>query len=99
MSQFSENTPLTIPFNIHCSFLISLFLSETTRPKLVQLLIFIEVLNCIICFSIQCFILLILLQCLELARDSLNSEGYCVIGAYISPVNDAYKKAVRSGVS
>lgn len=33
------------------------------------------------------------LRMFELARDSLNSEGYCVIGAYISPVNDAYKKA------
>ncbi|KAH9652312.1 Nicotinamide/nicotinic acid mononucleotide adenylyltransferase [Citrus sinensis] len=29
---------------------------------------------------------------LQLARDALNSEGYCVIGGYMSPVNDAYKK-------
>ncbi|KAH9804227.1 Nicotinamide/nicotinic acid mononucleotide adenylyltransferase [Citrus sinensis] len=29
---------------------------------------------------------------LQLARDTLNSEGYCVIGGYMSPVNDAYKK-------
>ncbi|TQE11988.1 hypothetical protein C1H46_002382 [Malus baccata] len=28
----------------------------------------------------------------KLARDALNSEGFCVIGAYISPVNDAYNK-------
>ncbi|MCL7036249.1 hypothetical protein MKW94_001294, partial [Papaver nudicaule] len=28
----------------------------------------------------------------ELARDALNSEGFCVIGGYMSPVNDAYKK-------
>ncbi|KAL1307316.1 nicotinamide/nicotinic acid mononucleotide adenylyltransferase isoform X2 [Arachis ipaensis] len=32
------------------------------------------------------------LRMFELARDALNSEGYCVIGAYMSPVNDAYKK-------
>jgi nicotinamide mononucleotide adenylyltransferase len=31
---------------------------------------------------------------LELARDALNAEGYCVIGGYMSPVNDAYKKEV-----
>lgn len=30
----------------------------------------------------------------ELARDALKSEGYCVIGGYMSPVNDAYKKRV-----
>jgi len=30
----------------------------------------------------------------ELARDALNSDGYCVIGGYLSPVNDAYKKKV-----
>ncbi|XP_057533648.1 nicotinamide/nicotinic acid mononucleotide adenylyltransferase isoform X4 [Amaranthus tricolor] len=29
---------------------------------------------------------------LKLARDALNLEGYTVIGAYLSPVNDAYKK-------
>ncbi|KAI3913673.1 hypothetical protein MKX01_035869 [Papaver californicum] len=28
----------------------------------------------------------------ELARDALNSDGFCVIGGYMSPVNDAYKK-------
>ncbi|KAM7250275.1 hypothetical protein ACFE04_022158 [Oxalis oulophora] len=28
----------------------------------------------------------------ELARDALSLEGYCVIAAYMSPVNDAYKK-------
>jgi len=32
----------------------------------------------------------------ELARDALNSEGYHVIGGYMSPVNDAYKKKVHS---
>ncbi|KAI3930269.1 hypothetical protein MKW92_033846 [Papaver armeniacum] len=28
----------------------------------------------------------------ELAKDALNLEGFCVIGGYMSPVNDAYKK-------
>ncbi|XP_074263365.1 nicotinamide/nicotinic acid mononucleotide adenylyltransferase-like [Silene latifolia] len=32
------------------------------------------------------------LRMFELARDALNSEGYQVIGAYLSPVNDAYEK-------
>ncbi|KAM5587288.1 nicotinamide/nicotinic acid mononucleotide adenylyltransferase-like [Rosa sericea] len=32
------------------------------------------------------------LRMLELARDALNSEGFCVIGGYISPVNGAYNK-------
>ncbi|XP_061353661.1 nicotinamide/nicotinic acid mononucleotide adenylyltransferase isoform X2 [Gastrolobium bilobum] len=32
------------------------------------------------------------LRMFELARDVLNSKGYCVIGGYMSPVNDAYKK-------
>ncbi|XP_010252778.1 PREDICTED: nicotinamide/nicotinic acid mononucleotide adenylyltransferase isoform X1 [Nelumbo nucifera] len=32
------------------------------------------------------------LRMFELARDALNSEGYCVIGGYMSPVNDTYKK-------
>ncbi|XWS09658.1 hypothetical protein CRYUN_Cryun39dG0008200 [Craigia yunnanensis] len=32
------------------------------------------------------------LRMFELARDGLNSDGFCVIGGYISPVNDAYKK-------
>ncbi|KAK9291735.1 hypothetical protein L1049_019684 [Liquidambar formosana] len=32
------------------------------------------------------------LRMFELARDALNLEGYCVIGGYMSPVNDAYKK-------
>lgn len=31
----------------------------------------------------------------ELARDALNSQGFCVIGGYMSPVNDAYKKKVH----
>ncbi|GKV19359.1 hypothetical protein SLEP1_g29635 [Rubroshorea leprosula] len=34
------------------------------------------------------------LRMFELARDALNAEGYCVIGGYMSPVNDAYKKKV-----
>ncbi|XP_057461777.1 nicotinamide/nicotinic acid mononucleotide adenylyltransferase-like isoform X2 [Actinidia eriantha] len=32
------------------------------------------------------------LRIFELARDALHSEGLCVVGGYISPVNDAYKK-------
>ncbi|KAF8391680.1 hypothetical protein HHK36_023988 [Tetracentron sinense] len=32
------------------------------------------------------------LRMFELARDALNSEGYYVIGGYMSPANDAYKK-------
>ncbi|KZV31024.1 hypothetical protein F511_18128 [Dorcoceras hygrometricum] len=32
------------------------------------------------------------LRCFELARDALNLQGFCVIGGYISPVNDAYEK-------
>ncbi|KAM3235100.1 hypothetical protein P3L10_015136 [Capsicum annuum] len=32
------------------------------------------------------------LRCFELARDALTSEGFCVIGGYMSPVNDASKK-------
>uniref|UniRef100_A0A7N0U2U7 Nicotinamide-nucleotide adenylyltransferase n=1 Tax=Kalanchoe fedtschenkoi TaxID=63787 RepID=A0A7N0U2U7_KALFE len=31
----------------------------------------------------------------KLARDALNTEGYTVLGEYMSPVNDAYKKKVR----
>ncbi|PON94009.1 putative nicotinate-nucleotide adenylyltransferase [Trema orientale] len=34
----------------------------------------------------------IFLFCIELARDALNSEDFCVIGGYMSPVNDAYNK-------
>ncbi|CAM8953003.1 unnamed protein product [Rhodiola kirilowii] len=32
------------------------------------------------------------LRLFELARDALNVEGYVVLGGYISPVNDAYRK-------
>ncbi|KAL9164373.1 hypothetical protein ABFS82_06G100700 [Erythranthe guttata] len=32
------------------------------------------------------------LRCLELARDALSSRGFCVVGGYMSPVNDSYKK-------
>ncbi|KAI3955876.1 hypothetical protein MKW98_006236 [Papaver atlanticum] len=32
------------------------------------------------------------LRMFELARHALNSDGFCVIGGYMSPVNDAYKK-------
>ncbi|XP_010252780.1 PREDICTED: nicotinamide/nicotinic acid mononucleotide adenylyltransferase isoform X2 [Nelumbo nucifera] len=35
------------------------------------------------------------LRMFELARDALNSEGYCVIGGYMSPVNDTYKKRAK----
>uniref|UniRef100_A0A803M331 Cytidyltransferase-like domain-containing protein n=1 Tax=Chenopodium quinoa TaxID=63459 RepID=A0A803M331_CHEQI len=35
------------------------------------------------------------LRMLELARDALNSEGYHVIGGYLSPVNDAYNKRAK----
>uniref|UniRef100_A0A0E0QQ64 Cytidyltransferase-like domain-containing protein n=1 Tax=Oryza rufipogon TaxID=4529 RepID=A0A0E0QQ64_ORYRU len=28
----------------------------------------------------------------ELAKDELQQRGYCVLGGYMSPVNDAYKK-------
>lgn len=48
-------------------------------------------------WSLFFFLLLLLILCtlmLELARDALNAEGYCVIGGYMSPVNDAYKKRV-----
>jgi len=31
---------------------------------------------------------------LELARDELRSKGFHVLGGYMSPVNDAYKKKV-----
>jgi hypothetical protein len=30
----------------------------------------------------------------ELAKDELQQRGYCVLGGYMSPVNDAYKKKV-----
>ncbi|XVF77074.1 hypothetical protein PTKIN_Ptkin14bG0010600 [Pterospermum kingtungense] len=32
------------------------------------------------------------LRMFELARDALNSDGFCVIGGYMSPVNDSYRK-------
>ncbi|PIA38797.1 hypothetical protein AQUCO_02700178v1 [Aquilegia coerulea] len=32
------------------------------------------------------------LRLFELARDALNADGYCVLGGYMSPVNDAYEK-------
>ncbi|KAK2967290.1 hypothetical protein RJ640_004856 [Escallonia rubra] len=38
------------------------------------------------------FVLICFVAMLELARDALNSEGFLVIGGYMSPVNDAYKK-------
>lgn len=31
---------------------------------------------------------------IELAKDGLEQRGYCVLGGYMSPVNDAYKKKV-----
>ena len=30
----------------------------------------------------------------ELAKDELQQRGYNVLGGYMSPVNDAYKKKV-----
>jgi nicotinamide mononucleotide adenylyltransferase len=30
----------------------------------------------------------------ELAKDELQQRGYYVLGGYMSPVNDAYKKKV-----
>ncbi|KAL6912357.1 hypothetical protein ACP4OV_001162 [Aristida adscensionis] len=32
------------------------------------------------------------LRMFELAKDELQQLGYCVLGGYMSPVNDAYKK-------
>ncbi|GFP93661.1 nicotinamide mononucleotide adenylyltransferase [Phtheirospermum japonicum] len=32
------------------------------------------------------------LRCFELAKDALSSRRFCVIGGYMSPVNDSYKK-------
>ncbi|CAN6232957.1 unnamed protein product, partial [Urochloa humidicola] len=32
------------------------------------------------------------LRMFELAKDELQQRGYCVLGGYMSPVNDAYKK-------
>uniref|UniRef100_A0A0E0M073 Cytidyltransferase-like domain-containing protein n=1 Tax=Oryza punctata TaxID=4537 RepID=A0A0E0M073_ORYPU len=34
------------------------------------------------------------LRMFELAKDELQQRGYCVLGGYMSPVNDAYKKKV-----
>lgn len=34
-------------------------------------------------------------QPLELAKDALQAQGYFVIGGYMSPVNDAYRKKVN----
>jgi hypothetical protein len=34
------------------------------------------------------------LRMFELARDELRSKGFHVLGGYMSPVNDAYKKKV-----
>ncbi|KAH6784071.1 nicotinate/nicotinamide mononucleotide adenyltransferase [Perilla frutescens var. hirtella] len=31
-------------------------------------------------------------QIAKLARDAVNSQGFCVVGGYMSPVNDSYKK-------
>lgn len=31
----------------------------------------------------------------ELAKDELELRGYSVLGGYMSPVNDAYKKKVH----
>jgi nicotinamide mononucleotide adenylyltransferase len=34
------------------------------------------------------------LRMFELARDELRSKGFHVLGGYMSPVNDAYKKKI-----
>jgi hypothetical protein len=36
---------------------------------------------------------------LELAKDELQQRGYSVLGGYMSPVNDAYKKKVMCGIT
>jgi hypothetical protein len=36
---------------------------------------------------------------LELAKDELQQRGYFVLGGYMSPVNDAYKKKVWCGLT
>uniref|UniRef100_A0A0E0B1T0 Cytidyltransferase-like domain-containing protein n=1 Tax=Oryza glumipatula TaxID=40148 RepID=A0A0E0B1T0_9ORYZ len=38
------------------------------------------------------------LRMFELAKDELQQRGYCVLGGYMSPVNDAYKKEVICGI-
>ncbi|KAJ4974368.1 hypothetical protein NE237_007542 [Protea cynaroides] len=38
---------------------------------------------------------LVHLRMFELAKDALSLEGYYVIGGYMSPVNDAYKKRAK----
>jgi hypothetical protein len=35
----------------------------------------------------------------ELSRDELTADGYDVLGGYVSPVNDAYGKKVRTPLS
>ena len=40
------------------------------------------------------YLISFILICSELASDALWSQGYCVAGGYMSPVNDAYKKRV-----
>lgn len=35
----------------------------------------------------------------ELAQDELTADGYDVLGGYVSPVNDAYGKKVRTPLS
>lgn len=35
---------------------------------------------------------------IELAKDALEDSGFIVIGAYLSPVNDGYKKKVSISV-
>ena len=38
------------------------------------------------------------LRMLELAREELRARGYDVLGAYLSPVNDAYwKRSLAAG--
>ena len=35
----------------------------------------------------------------ELAREAMTDRGYAVLGSYLSPVNDAYGKKVREGMT
>ncbi|KFK27176.1 hypothetical protein AALP_AA8G345600 [Arabis alpina] len=50
--------------------------------------------TCVVLVANGCFNppTLMHLRMFELARDALHSEGFHVLGGYMSPVNDAYKK-------
>lgn len=57
-----------------------------------QLLIRVERCCCDLLF--KCITDKFSLSSLELARDALHLKGFHVLGGYMSPVNDAYKKEV-----